>query len=364
MRTRPFEESDAPAVASLWQYWFRDKTRTPDPRLIELVRAIHVERPGGDPDVTSLVATDDAGRLQGFLGVTATPVIVDGERRTLAGVFPSVVDPDAPTMVASFLLRKLLAGPQALTFSDGGHVKFERIWEMLGGQIAPTASLRWVKVLRPARLGAETTLGARSWGPAGAPVWRPVANGVDWIARRARPGWFRAAADGFEAEPLTPDGLIEAIAGIHARTRLRPDYDAAYLDWLFERMAAIPDQGTFEAWRVLAPSGGPAGWWVAYLAPGRTSRVFALDGADKHLGAVIDHLFARADEAGAGALIGRLDPRLRGPMAERGTFTHNGGSLQMIHAADASLLDAALLGRLAFSRLEGENWYWWGIVPR
>jgi len=48
-------------------------------------------------------------------------------------------------------------------------------------------------------------------------------------------------------------------------------------------------------------------------------------------------------------------------MAARGTFTHNGGSRQLVHARDASLRDDALLGRLAFSRLEGENWYWWGI---
>ena len=140
MRIRPFDERDVPQVASLWQYWFRDKTRTPDADLVELVRRIYLERPGGDPDVTSLVADDGRGAMLGFLGVTATPVVVDGQHRTLAGVFPSVVAPEASTTVASLLLRKFLAGPQALTISDGGHVKFERIWTMLGGGIAPTAS--------------------------------------------------------------------------------------------------------------------------------------------------------------------------------------------------------------------------------
>jgi len=362
MRIRPFEPSDAAKVASLWQYWFRDKTRDPAPELVELVRHNYVERPAGDPEVPSLVAVGDDGALQGFLGVTTTPVIKDGERRTLAGVFPSVVAPEAPTMVASLLLRKALAGPQVLTLSDGGHVKFERIWERLGGRIAPTASLRWIKVLRPVRLGAETVLGARSWGRSLGAVWRPVAGGADWLARRAGQDWFGANESAVQAEPLTPAGLIDAVKRVHAKTRLRPDYDETYLAWLLKSMTAIQGQGDLEAWRVLSPTGAPLGWWVAYLAPGRTSRVFALDGTDDDLGTVTDHLFARADAAGVAALIGRLEPRLRRPLATHGTFTHNGGSLQMIHSSDPSLLNDALLGRLAFSRLEGENWFWWGIV--
>jgi hypothetical protein len=36
----------------------------------------------------------------------------------------------------------------------------------------------------------------------------------------------------------------------------------------------------------------------------------------------------------------------------------------MVHAADPTLRDDALLGRLAFSRLEGENWYWWAITSQ
>ncbi|MCC6309867.1 MAG: hypothetical protein IT345_03005, partial [Trueperaceae bacterium] len=149
MRIRPFEPDDAAGVASLWQYWFRGKTRVPDPGLVELVRRMYVEYPSADADVRPLVAEDERGKLLGFLGVTAMPVMVDGEERTLAGIFPSVVDPEAPTAVAAFLLRKFLAGPQAFTFSDGGHVKFERIWELLGGSIAQMQSLRWVKVFRP-----------------------------------------------------------------------------------------------------------------------------------------------------------------------------------------------------------------------
>jgi hypothetical protein len=363
VRIRPFEPGDAPAVSALWRYWFRDKRHEPAEDLAGWVRRIHVARPGGDPDVVSLIAEDAGGETLGFLGVTATPVVLDGAPATLAGVFPSVVAPEAPTMVATLLLRKVLKGPQALTLSDGGHVKFERIWEGLGGAIAPTASLRWVKVLRPSRLAASRLLERRWSGRVLAPAWRPVARLADAAARAAAPDRFRVGAAGpLRSVPLEPEGLIEAVHEVHGRTRLRPDYAPAYLRWLFDAMADIPSQGAL-ARRLLRDEGGrPVGWWIAYLHPGRISRVFALDGAPRHIGSVIDDLFTTADAAGVGALIGRLDPRLRRPLATRGAFLHNGGSLQMVHARDASLRDDALLGRLAYSRLEGENWYWWGIV--
>ena len=361
MRIRPFEPDDVPGVAALWRYWFHDKVLETAPELESWAHRVYVERPGGDPDVPSLVADDGAGRVIGFVGATTTPVVIDGVPATLAGVFPSVVAPHAPTTVAAFLLRKFLAGPQAITVSDGGHVKFERILEALGGQVAPTASLRWVKVLRPVSLGAGSVLGGRGWGRASAPVWRPLARGVDAVARRARPWWFGTAwlDDGgvrkvptppqtLVAEPLAPAAFAEAVESVHARSRLRPAYDPAYLTWLFDAMARVSGQGTLEVTMLRTEAGAPAGWWVAYLGPRGTSRVFALDGSDRHLDAVVDHLFARADAAGTGALIGRLDPRLRHPMAARGTFTHNGGSRQLVHARDASLRDDALLGRLAF----------------
>jgi len=375
MRIRPFEPDDVPGVAALWRYWFHDKVLATAPELEAWAHRVYVERPGGDPDVPSLVADDGAGRVVGFVGATTTPVVLDGVPATLAGVFPSVVAPDAPTTVAAFLLRKFLAGPQAITVSDGGHVKFERIWEALGGHVAPTASLRWMKVLRPAALGADAAIGRRGWGSVTAPVWRPVAAGADALARRALPWRFGTAwlDDGgvrkvptlpseLRAEPITPRTFADAVAHVHARTRLRVDYSPDYLAWLFGAMAQLSSQGRFETALLRTPDGAPCGWWVAYLRPGAISRVFALDADDRQLDAVVDQLFARADAAGVGGLIGRLDPKLRRPMAARGTFTHNGGSRQLVHARDASLRDDALLGRLAFSRLEGENWYWWGLT--
>jgi len=360
---RPYRPGDAAGVASLWQYWFRGKSRVPDPGLEDLVRTIYETNPNRDPEVTPLVATSEDDRMLGFLGVSVTPVRLDGERGTLACVFPSVVDPDAPTTVASFLLRKFLAGPQAFTFSDGGDVKFERIWELLGGRIGQLQSLRWVRLFRPLSTGVDMLTERPRQTPLKTALG-PVAVAGDALARRARPGRLRAARSGWRAEPLTPEALAEASATLYAKTRMRPEYEPEYLRWLLREMARATEQGELTARLVRDERGRLAGYYVYYARPGGVCRVFALEAADRALDGVIDHLFGEADERGAAALIGRLEPRLRRPMAARGCLVHTGGSLQLVHSRDASLMDDALLGRLAFSRLDGENWYWWRLVSQ
>jgi hypothetical protein len=73
MIIRPLQPEDAAQVASLWQYWFRGRTRTPDAGLVELVHRLYFERPGADPEVTSLVADDGAGKLLGIAAVCPHP---------------------------------------------------------------------------------------------------------------------------------------------------------------------------------------------------------------------------------------------------------------------------------------------------
>ncbi len=363
MKIRPFEPEDAAAVASLWQYWFRGKSRVPDPGLVDLVTRIYVEDPNTDDEVRSLVAEDEAGKMLGFLGVSVTPVMLDERPGKLAGIFPSVVDPDAPTTVAAFLLRKFLAGPQDFTFSDGGHVKFERIWELLGGQILQLQSLRWVKAFRPGRVALGAMAARRGSVATLAPVLGPFVGGADSLARRFMGSRLTASAsvDAYVTEPLTPGVLAANAPDLLGKKRLRPLYGEAHMEWQFREMTKYLEQGEFRAKLVRTAKGAVAGWYVYYLKVGGVSRVYDVEARPEHLAGVVAELFAEANRDGAGALIGRMEPRLRGVMNRAGAFVHNGGSLQMAHSRDASLLDDAQLGRLAFSRLQGENWYWWAI---
>lgn len=368
MNIRPFEAADAEGVASLWQYWFKDKGRVPEPALTALVRRIYIEDPNVDEEIRPLVAEDGEGKMLGFLGVSVMPVLVDGEESRMAGVFPSVVDPDAPTTVASFLLRRFLAGPQALTFSDGGHVKFERIWETLGGQIAQLQSLRWVRLLRPMEGGATFGAIGKALRPV-RPVVRALARGGDHLLRSAAGRRLAVRAEqnpldqGYTSEPLTPAALAAVAPELHARAkaRLRPIYTEAHTAWQFGEMTKIVELGEFTARLVRAPDGKPAGWFVYYLKPGGVSRVFALEADDRHLAAVTDVLFLDADVRGAAALLGRMEPRLRRVISERTDLVYPKGSLQMVHSKDQSLMADAQLGRLGFNRLQGENWYWWAL---
>lgn len=373
MIIRPFQEDDAPAVAALWQYWFRDQTFTPDSGLVALVRRIFVDAPNADEVVRPLVAVDSAGKVIGFLGVNVTPITVDGAPAKLAGVFPSVIDPSAPTSVATFLLRKFLAGPQAITFSDGGHVKFEKIWETLGGRINHLQSIRWVKVLRPGQL-VLSRLSARNSVRRIKPLLRPLAGGVDSVSRRILERRVEALAreanrpqgalkdEKLVREPLTPDDLATLAPMLMEDARVLPIYSEEAVKWQFGEMAKISSQGEFTANLVRTVTGRPVGWYVYYSNPGNVSRVFALEGLERYLPGIVDDLFDDADSRGAGALIGRVEPRLRSALLQRGVFVHGGGSLQMVHSKDTSLMDSAQLGRVAINRLQGENWYWWAIV--
>lgn len=364
MKIRALEPEDAPAVASLWQYWFRDKTRVPEPGLTELVTRIYVDNPGIDDTVKSLVAVDDRGGILGFLGVSVTPIIVDGRVGKMAGVFPSVVDPNAPTSVATFLLRKLLAGPQDFTFSDGGHVKFERIWELLGGRIMQLQSTRWIKVFRPVGLALQSA--SARYGPVSRlePLMGRVTDALDYVPRRLF-GTRLVAGRGderYQVEELTPALLASSAESIVGESRLRPIYSKDQVSWQHNEMAGIVEQGEFRARLVRTKAGEVVGWYVYYLKPRGVSRLYDIKAQSEHLTGVLNALVTEADSGGAGALMGRMEPYLRSPLHRQGALLYNGGSLLMVHARDKTLVDDAELGRLAFSRLQGENWYWWAII--
>ena len=49
-------------------------------------------------------------------------------------------------------------------------------------------------------------------------------------------------------------------------------------------------------------------------------------------------------------------------LAKRGVMLSAGSSMLMLHSRDRSMVHDVLSGRALLSRLEGENWYWWGLT--
>ena len=370
MNVRPFEAEDAEAVASLWRYWFHDKVRGPAPKLARLARRWYAEHPFADLEVPSLVATDDDGKLVGFLGVMVTPVEVDGKPGRLAGIFPPVLDPEgAPTTLAALLLRRFLAGPQDFTFSDGGHPKFERIWTSLGGEVAPLASIRWIKLLRPVELMA----GARIERPWLRRVLQPVARGSDGLLRRGVPGFLTAAPiplpGGRSAashhkiitRQVSANEWEEAAASLRSEARLRPCHTPDLIAWLTHEISSVERLNPVQLGVAEDEYGSVVGTWFTSVPVGDLARVFSLSAKPRWSGEVVNAMLADAEAGGATAVMGRLDPVFRRAITDARCLLHAGGSLQLLHARDRTLLRDALLGNVAFSRLDGEAWSWWAI---
>ncbi len=371
MNVRALREEDVAHVAALWRYWFHDKVRGPAPHLETWVRRVYLEHPTRDEAVAPLVALDDAGNLLAFLGTTVTPLRLNGHVGRAAGIFPPVIDPErASTSLAGLLLRRFLAGPQDVTFSDGGHPKFERVWTSLGGRVDPLTSLRWVKPLRPAALALPRVTSS----PLVRRALEPAARLVDGGVRRVAPGRFtarRVRLDGGRSEVDLPGVRVfeaDAAAWNAAATSLRgnafaaPRYDDAHLAWQFGALSQVEGMHPLHVATVHDARGGTVGAWVASLPKGGAARVFALDAHPRFASSVFHALLAQADEAGSAWVMGRVGAPFRRAMTDAQCLLHGGGSLRMWHARDAAIVDAALLGRVALSRLDGEAWYWWAIA--
>jgi hypothetical protein len=114
-------------------------------------------------------------------------------------------------------------------------------------------------------------------------------------------------------------------------------------------MADTPRRGRLVAHLVRNDRGRVLGWYVYYLRRGWRSEVLQVAGAQRDVGAVVEHLLWHGREHGAGALRGRLEPGLVPEVARRRCLLwHRGGTL--VHSRDRALArrvaDQAMLTRL------------------
>ena len=89
--------------------------------------------PWADARLPSWVAMEGV-RAVGFIGVMPRPMRLRGRPQQAAVVTQFMVEPEKRHgLTAAQLLRKALAGPQALTISDGANETSRKMWEALGG---------------------------------------------------------------------------------------------------------------------------------------------------------------------------------------------------------------------------------------
>lgn len=351
---RGCRKDDLPAVAALYESVVRSGKRTPPPRLAEYFERTFFDYPWADAGIPSLVYEDQGGRIVGFLGSHVRRLRLGTQVVRVAYGGQLVVDPEARSRaVGAILFRSHLQGPQDATVTDGANEIVRGMWALCGGETSHLKTITWTRVLRPVRFAADYALG-RLQRPSLArqlrPLWQPLDRLVLGLAGRR----FRPPAPETGTEALTPRNLLDHLPAVTASVRCHPDYDEAYLAWLFQEMAQVKSRGTLVRSLVRDSRGQFIGWYVYYLQAGLSQvlQVAATRGATE---AVLDDLLHHAYVNGAAAVHGRLEPQLLGPLSRRKCiFGWSGGAL--IQARNPALLGVLLSSQSWFGRMDGEWW--------
>jgi GNAT superfamily N-acetyltransferase len=313
------------------------------------------EDPWADPDLPSLVATED-GRIVGAITIGARRMRLGSRPVRLAVCGNLAVTPDARRRAVGVrLLQRALRGPQDATISDTASDAVRRMWIRLGGTTVPVSGVHWVRPFAPGRLAAELA-GARVRRPRGRRALARLGGTLD-LAGSALAGRSLAPPPAPPAvvEPLDARSLLAALPSVARGLSLQPAYDDAYLRWLFDQLERMPARGRLVAHLVHHPGPRrPAGWYAYRLCPGRRSDVLAVAApTEAELGLVLDHLISHAHRHGAAGLRGRFEPSLVGPLVRRGCLPWYGWP-SLLHTADAEIGCAVLAGDALLTRLEGE----------
>ena len=312
-----------------------------------------LDNPWADPELPSLVAEDAGGAIAGFIASQPRRLRIDGRPARAVLCSHLVVVPDARTTppLGVQLVRRLLGGPQDLTWSDTGVEVVTRLFQMAGGHADHLRAADWMLVLRPARWAAELARGGlrdrhvgRGVMPAGG---LPVQAAGRRLVRRAHP----PPEEGLETEVLQPAGAVEHLAAATERTRLHVDYDAEQLTSCLALMAL---GGGAVIARLVRRRGRAIGWFVVEHV-GATYRVLQIVSGDRHAPAVLDALLADARDRGVAVVSGRLEPHLHRALAPRLPVIGLSRS-PIIHARNPDVREAVGAGSALLTRLDGEWW--------
>jgi hypothetical protein len=350
---RPLDPADVPAVADLFRAAMGPENPLSRPWLADFLRETLFDSPWADPEIPSLVATDD-GAITGFIASNVRPVIVDGQRMRGACCAHLVVDEGARSRaVGPQLLGRYMGGPQDLTFTDTATEVVARMWRSFGGRSDGQRSTGWMLVLRPGpwalAVGRARVRGRRAPGLATVPALPFHIGGTRLTGHREH-----EAGPPVETEPLSPALLLEHMGAILKGVRVHLDYDEAYLTWLMRRLDAL--YATSVVVRRLVRRGGrPVGWFVFIHDPGGPGRVLQIAARERDTDAVVEALVGDARERGVTVLTGRLEANLVEPLRRRWAVL-GFDARALVHAQDLKVLNALASGPSLLTRLDGEWW--------
>jgi GNAT superfamily N-acetyltransferase len=320
-----------------------------------LLPRLFIQTPHADPELPGLVSVGNDERLTGMIGRITRRMEFRGQPIRAAVACELYVDPaHRSQMLGVKLLKKLMAGPQDLLFSDIANDTSRKIWTGLGGSVASWYGLTWIKVLHPAQF-ALSLLHERRFGKLTA--WmRPLAALTDNACRRVSRSLTQLVPPpNVETEPLTPERFLELFPDFSAADELRPVYDRETLDWIWSRLDFMYSAGPSEAVLVKSSQGEPLGWHISQMSDARVVRVSQIVALPNTVGSVFDHLLHQAAMRGAVAVSGRVIPRFLQTFADRNCVLRRRSTHTLIHSPNRELLDSFATGRAFLSLFESEG---------
>lgn len=317
-----------------------------------------LDHPWADPELPSFVAVDDGDELIGFIGAQARRMLLD--ERQLRAVCAShlvVSDDQRAGVQGALLLRRLLSGPQDLTFTDSATDRVLQMWERFGGHMDQARSYDFMVVLRPVRwLGSIVGAAARR---------RVVASGLAPVAalpiQAAGPRLLRLASHDLplpdlpsdvSGEPATAASIVEHLPAITRDLHLRVDYDPEFLDHL---LGLIKHSAGPPVCRIVRRGDVPIGCYVYVPRPGGLARLLYLAAPAAETDAVLGELVEHARAEGASVLAGRAEPQLHESLRRR-LAVFGAAGRTMVHAREPEISSLVVTSSALITHLDGE-WF-------
>lgn len=345
---RQFEHKDIEQVANLHRSVFKIENVGPLDRYHSYFCKQFL--PNDEDSLPSLVCETEHGRILGFLGVAVRHFSFGGRKITAALSSQFVVHPEARhRWTGIHLLREFLKGPQDLSFTDEANDLSQKIWVALGGSVSTLQGIYWIVPLRPIRLACYRYV----------PEWMATALGstaniLDRLVSSLPDSPFRNTKPVLRAEPLSTAAMLTCLNEVTPQFQLRPHYDCESLDTLIACAAEKACHGSLRKILLRDKQNHIAGWFLYHCKPGALAEVLQIASReDCHLD-VVEHLSADARAHGALAVVGRLEPGLAEPLANRFCLLFRRKCAMLVHSRFPEILCAIHSGRAFISRLEGE----------
>jgi L-amino acid N-acyltransferase YncA len=346
---RKFESSDVEQVANLHRTVFSLNIEGP------LEQRYHSyfseEFLSTDKDsLPSLVCETRDGRILGFLGVAVRHFSFEGRRITAGLSSQFVVHPEGrQRLTGVHLLREFLNGRQDLSFTDEANDASQKIWIALGGSVSALQGVHWFIPLRPVRLACNRYL--KPWM---ATSLSGAADFLDRLVSSVPQTPFQTSGPLLTGEPLSASAMLACLHEVTPQCQLRPHYDSGSLTALIDRAGGKTRQGSLQGNLLRDEGNHVAGWYLYHCKAGGLAEVLQIASREDCRLRVVGHLVSDASAHNASAAVGRLEPGLVEPLANRFCLLFRRKYAMLVHSRFPDILGAIHSGRAFISRLEGE----------